>query len=254
MRMTEPPRPPGEDPTRPLNPYTGNDPEPGSTPPAPQYGAPQPPAYGSPPPSSGAGGYPPPPSSGAGGYPPPPSSGAGGYPPPSSGAGGYGPPPGAGGYGPPPGGGGYGPPPGPGGYGPPPGQYGQGGYSGGPVSADEERTWIMVAHFGGAALAFLSGGWAGWVAPLVSMLVKGNQSPAVRAHSVAALNFQLLWAVVALAITIVSSCLSIVIIGIFGFFLLVVPWLMGTIFGIVAGVKAMNGEPYAYPAAPHWVK
>jgi uncharacterized protein len=124
----------------------------------------------------------------------------------------------------------------------------------GGYATEDERTWTLIAHFGGAALAFISGGWLGWVAPLVAMLAKGNQSPSVRQQSVGALNFQLLWAVVALAITVISTCLTVIVIGVFGFFLLAVPWLMGTIFGIVAGVKAANGEPYQYPGAPNWVK
>src|SRR5206468_11437714 len=133
---------------------------------------------------------------------------AGGYgPPPGPGAGGYGPPPG-------PGAGGYGPPPGPGagGYGP---QYG---YGPGPAgfATEDDKTWAMIAHFGGAILAFISGGWLGWVAPLVALLAKGNQSPTVRMHAVKALNFQLLWAVVALVITVVSTCLSIIVIGVLG--------------------------------------
>jgi uncharacterized Tic20 family protein len=238
VRMTEPPRPPGDGypgPTEPVNPRPDNDsapsPAPGSPPPpsGPPFSGPPPsgPPFSGPPPSgpppSG-----PPPSYGASGYGPPPSSGAGGYgPPPSSGAGGYGPQPG----------------PPPYGYGRPPG-----------VSSDEERTWILIAHFGGGVLAFITSGWFGWVAPLIALLAKGNQSPAVRQHSAAALNFQLLWAVVALAITVISTCLTLIVIGAFGFLLLVVPWLMGTIFGIVAGVKAANGEPYQYPGAPNWVK
>jgi uncharacterized Tic20 family protein len=225
--MTEPPLAPGEgnpsDPTRPFNPYSGNEPAPGSAPPPPTYGSPQPPTYGTPPPTYGA----------------PPSSGAGGYPPPSSGAGGYGPPPGSGAPG----------------YGPPPG-YQQPGYGPGPagISTEDEKTWLLIAHFGGAILAFITGGWLGWVAPLIAMVAKGNVSPRVRQQSVGALNFQLLWAVVALVITVVSTCLSVIVIGVFGFLLLAIPWLMGSIFGIIAGVKALNGEPYQYPGAPNWVK
>jgi uncharacterized Tic20 family protein len=124
----------------------------------------------------------------------------------------------------------------------------------GGYGTEDERTWTLIAHFGGAVLAFISGGWLGWIAPLVAMLAKGNQSPAVRQQSVGALNFQLLWAAVALAITVISTCLTVIVIGIFGFFLLAVPWLMGTIFGVVAGVKAANGEPYRYPGAPNWIK
>jgi uncharacterized protein len=234
--MTEPPRPPGEDPGAPHSPYPSQPPGAGATPPPPP-----PPPYGAPQaPSSGAGGYGPPPSSGAGGYGPPPSSGAGGYGPPP---GAYTPPPG--GYSPP---GAYGPPPGS--YGPPPGAYGPpGGFS-----AQDDRTWILVAHFGGAVLSFVSGGWLGWIAPLVSLLARGNQSPAVRQQSANALNFQLVWAIVALVITVISTCLSVIVIGVFGFLLLAVPWLMGTIFGIIAGVRALNNEPFVYPGAPNWVK
>jgi hypothetical protein len=218
-----------------MNPYSGNDPTFGSPPPPPTYGSPQPPTYGSPPPSSGAGGYVPPPSSGAGAYGPPPGSGATGYgPPPGSGAGGYGPPPGYGA-------------PGYGAYGPPGGQ-------GGGFATNDDKTWALIAHIGGAAAAFISGGWAGWIPPLIAMLARGNQSPTVRSHAVAALNFQLLWTVVAVVITVVSTCLSVIVIGVLGFFLLVVPWLMGSIFGLIAGIKAMNGEPYRYPGSPNWVK
>ncbi|MEU8231357.1 DUF4870 domain-containing protein [Actinoplanes sp. NPDC048967] len=247
--MTEPPRPPGEgnpsDPTAPLNPYPGNDPTPGSAPPPPPaYGSPQPPSYGTPPqqpptygtppPTSGAGGYGPPPSSGAGGYGPPPSSGAGGYgPPPSSGAGGYGPPPGSGA-------GGYGPP---GAYGQQPGGYPPGGYAPG----NDDKTWILVAHFGGAAGAFLGGGCSGWIAPLVALLAKGNQSPVVRAEAVKALNFQILWSIIA----IVGWVLTCIVIG---FFVGIAAWAIATIFGIVAGVKANNNEPYNYPMTVSLIK
>jgi uncharacterized Tic20 family protein len=245
--MTEPPRPPGEgnpsDPTAPLNPYSGNDPAPGSPPPPPPaYGSPQPPTYGTPPPGSGAGGYAPPPDSGAGGYAPPPGSGAGGYgPPPGSGAGGYGPPPGsgAGGYGPPPGGAPYGAP----GYGQQPGGYPPQGYPQG----NDDKTWILVAHFGGAAGAFLGGGCSGWIAPLIALLARGNQSPAVRAEAVKALNFQILWSIIAI-VGWVLTC------AIIGFLIGPAAWAIGTIFGIIAGVKANNNEPYNYPMTVSMIK
>lgn len=240
--MTEPPRPPGEgnDPTRPLNPYSDNDQNPGSAPP-PSYGSPQPPTYGTPPPSYGT---PPPDSAPPGGYGPPPSSGAGGYgPPPSSGApGGYGPPPssGAGGYGPPPGGTPYGAP---GAYGQQPGGYPPGGYAPG----NDDKTWILVAHFGGAAGAFLGGGCSGWIAPLVALLAKGNQSPVVRAEAVKALNFQILWSIIA----IVGWVLTCIVIG---FFVGIAAWAIATIIGIIAGVKANNNEPYNYPMTVSLIK
>jgi uncharacterized Tic20 family protein len=242
MRMTEPPRPPGEEPTRPFGPHSSNDPQPGSTPQPPAYGTPQPPqppAYGSPepPPSSGAGGYPPP-SSGAGGYPPPPGSGAGGYPPPSSGAGGYPPPPGSGA-------GGYPPPPGS--YGPPPGGPQYGGYGPPPVSGPDDRTWVLLAHFGGAAGAFIGAGCGGWLVPLIAYLARGTQSPLVRAESLKALNFHLLWSVIGIVGWILTC-------AVFGIVIALAAWAVGTIFGIIAGIKASNNEPYNYPMTINVIK
>ncbi|MEV6637099.1 DUF4870 domain-containing protein [Actinoplanes sp. NPDC051470] len=242
--MTEPPRPPGDgnpyDPTTPLNPYPGNEPTSGSAPPPPPtpptYGSPQPPTYGSPPPSSGAGGYGPPPSSGAGGYGPPPSSGAGGYgPPPGSGAGGYGAPPPDPGYGQP---GAYGQP---GGYGQP--GYGAAGAGPAPVgyANNDEKTWALVAHFGGILVGF--------IAPLVAMLAKGNESPTVRAHSVEALNFQITWGIA----TIVASILAACTVGIL-FFLPMITWVVVIVFSIIAGMKANEGQLYHYPATFRMVK
>lgn len=236
--MTEPPRPPGEgnpsDPTTPFNPYPGNDPTSGSPPPPPPaYGSPQPPTYGTPPPTSGAGGYAPPPSDAPGGYGPPPSSGApGGYgPPPSSGApGGYGPPPGNQ----------YGPP---GAYGQQPGGYPPSGYGPG----NDDKTWILVAHFGGGAGAFLGGGCSGWIAPLVALLARGNQSPVVRAEAIKALNFQILWSIIA----VVGWVLTCIVVG---FFVGLAAWGIATIFGIIAGVKANNNEPYNYPMTVSIIK
>ncbi|GLZ00914.1 DUF4870 domain-containing protein [Actinoplanes sp. NBRC 103695] len=239
--MTEPPRPPGDgnphDPTAPLNPYPGNDPTSGSAPPPPAYGSPQPPTYGSPPPTPPTYGSPPP-SSGAGGYGPPPSSGAGGYgPPPSSGAGGYGPPPGSGA-------GGYGPPPG---YGQQQPGYGAPGYGapGGPAPVgyanNDEKTWALIAHFGGIVVGFL--------APLVAMLAKGNESPTVRAHAVEALNFQITWGVATIIASILAGCTA----GIL-FFLPLITWVVIVVFSIIAGMKANEGQLYHYPATVRLVK
>ncbi len=163
------------------------------------------------------------PTSGSAPPPPPPSSG----PPQPPG---YGTPP------PPPG---YGTPPPPDAYkaptsGPGYGFTSQPGYA----PSQDDKTWILVAHFGGALGMLLSLGVGGWIAPLIALLAKGNQSPAVRAEAVKALNFQLLWSVVAV-VGWVTFCL----------FWLIVPiaMLMSIIFGIIAGVRANNNEPYNYP-------
>lgn len=105
----------------------------------------------------------------------------------------------------------------------------------------------MVAHFGGAAGAFLGGGLAGWVAPLVALLAKGNVSPTVRAHALGALNFQILWSIIAL-VGYVLMCVLI------GFFVATAAWLVAAIFGVIAGVRASNGELYRYPMTVSMIK
>lgn len=139
---------------------------------------------------------------------------------------------------------GYGTPP-PGnsqyGYAPPPSdpQYGftpQPGYA---PSADD-KTWILITHFGGAAGSLVSTGVLGWIVPLIAMLAKGNQSPAVRAESVKALNFQLLWSIVAF-IGWVTFCTGI------GIVIFLAAMVISIVFGVIAGVKASNNEPYNYP-------
>jgi uncharacterized Tic20 family protein len=156
------------------------------------------------------------------GYAPPPTSN---YPPP---AGGYPPPPG-GAYPP---GGGYQPGPGL----PPPG-----------YASNDDKTWALVAHFGGAVGMLISGGTLGWVPPLVAMLAKGQQSPSVRAHAVAALNFQILWSIIGF-VGWILSCIGI------GLIAVAAATILGIIFGIIAGIKANEGQLYRYPMSLSIIK
>jgi uncharacterized Tic20 family protein len=105
----------------------------------------------------------------------------------------------------------------------------------------------MIAHFGGAGAAFISGGWLGWLAPLIAMLVKGNESPTVRAHAVAALNFQILWS----AVAVVGYILLCILIGVV---IIPIAVLMSCIFGIIGGIRANEGQLYRYPASVSLIK
>jgi hypothetical protein len=93
-------------------------------------------------------------------------------------------------------------------------------------------------------------GWGGWIAPLIALAARGNQSPLVRAHAVEALNFQLTWLVVNIIAFVLAVCGSILIVPLILFAVPVVP----IIVGIVAGTKAMNGEPYRYPLTVRMIK
>jgi uncharacterized protein len=139
---------------------------------------------------------------------------------------------------------GYGtPPPG---YAPPPSdpQYGftpQPGYA----PSQDDRTWTLVAHFGGAAGSVVTLGTGAWIVPLIAMLAKGPQSPVVRAEAVKALNFQLLWSVVAF-VGWVTVCLSWLIVPI--------AMIISIVFGVIAGVRATNNQPYNYPLTYSLIK
>lgn len=87
----------------------------------------------------------------------------------------------------------------------------------------------------------------GWIAPLVVLVAKGNQSPVVRAHAIQALNFQLTWSVVGV-IGYLTMCIAI------GWVIAPVAAVVGIVFGVIGGIRANDGELYRYPASVTMVK
>jgi uncharacterized Tic20 family protein len=96
----------------------------------------------------------------------------------------------------------------------------------------DDRTWALIAHFGGAALALISLGPAAFIVPLIAYLATRRESPVAQAHARAALNFQI--------------GAGVVIGGLLWLLQLAVA-AIGTIFGVFAGIKANEGGLYAYP-------
>ncbi len=128
------------------------------------------------------------------------------------------------------------PPPPPPSYAPPAPMAGQavaqpGSAQGFPPNSDE-KLWAWLSHGG-----FVVGGF---IVPLVVMLTKGKDSPFVRRHAVEALN----WQISLMIYFVVSIILIFVIIGILTTIALVVAMF---VFGIMAIIKAANGEDYRYP-------
>ena len=105
----------------------------------------------------------------------------------------------------------------------------------------DEKTWALIAHFGGIVVGF--------IAPLVALLVKGNESPTVRAHAVEALNFQITWGFVLILTVILGVCSF----GILAF-LPLIAWIVIVVFCILAGMKANEGQLYTYPMTLRLVK
>lgn len=108
-----------------------------------------------------------------------------------------------------------------------------------PVSASDEKTWSILSHVGGIILS--------WVGPLIVFLIYKDRSAVIRAHAVAALNFQL----TILIGYIVGAILFVVLIG--GFIMLAAS-ILSIIFGIMAALAANEGREYKYPIAINFVK
>jgi uncharacterized Tic20 family protein len=114
----------------------------------------------------------------------------------------------------------------------------------------EDKTWSLVAHFGGALGTLVICGIGGWIAPLIALLVQGPKSPTVRTHALAALNFQVTWAVIDLVVYYGGG---LVLCG-FGYFFLWIVFLVPLIFGIIGGIKANEGVLYKYPLSVNLIK
>jgi uncharacterized Tic20 family protein len=82
---------------------------------------------------------------------------------------------------------------------------------------------------------------------LIAYLAKGRESPTVRAHSLTALNFFLLWSTISVAGWMLGACGSIFVLGAIFYGVPLVATAVGTIFGVIAGIKAAAGEFYTYP-------
>jgi uncharacterized Tic20 family protein len=120
-------------------------------------------------------------------------------------------------------------------------------YAGPPAgyANSDEKTWALIAHFGGIIVGFLAG--------LVTLLAKGNESPTVRAHAVEALNFQITWGVAIMLTWIVALCTAPFTFGV----LMILPigaFVVLVVFSVLAGVKANEGQLYTYPMTVRLVK
>lgn len=116
-----------------------------------------------------------------------------------------------------------------------------------PMSPSEERTTGLAAHGVALAATVLSGGFLGFVAALVMYLVFRDRGPFVRYHTANALNVQIIVGIVML----VSVPLMFVLIGFVSF---AAAWLFAVIVHVIGMVKANNGEWWAPPLTPNFVK
>ncbi|MEZ5190710.1 MAG: DUF4870 domain-containing protein [Schumannella sp.] len=113
-----------------------------------------------------------------------------------------------------------------------------------PLRPDEERNIAMLSHLISLVAIVLS---ASWVSALIFYLIYKDRGPFVRAHTATELNFQITMIIAAIA----GAILSIVFIG---FIVLIAVPIVMIVLGIIATIKANNGEWYTYPIAIRFVR
>jgi uncharacterized Tic20 family protein len=113
----------------------------------------------------------------------------------------------------------------------------------GTMTAQDEKTWSIIAHL--SVLAGLIGLMP--FGALIVWLIYKDKSPRVRFHSLQALWYQIAWIAILIVYTMVSLLLSLVVIGIFMFFLLPLLALVPLVHGCYAAYKVSQDEDYRYP-------
>lgn len=110
----------------------------------------------------------------------------------------------------------------------------------------DERMWAMFAHMSGVVGALLSVNFLPFLGPLIIWLVKKDESEFVDDQGKEALNFQLtvLAATLVLGALVGVSCLTLLplVAPLF-----IVVFILQVVLGIVAAMKANDGELYRYP-------
>lgn len=112
------------------------------------------------------------------------------------------------------------------------------------MSSAEEDNWASAAHWS-ALVAQLVG--LGFLGPLLVYLIKGSQSPRVRAAAAESLNFEITF-IIAMIVSVIATIL---VVGVLGLIIFPIMWL---VLRIVAAVAAARGEDYRYPVNLRLVK
>jgi len=114
------------------------------------------------------------------------------------------------------------------------------------ATSSNVRTWCVLCH--ASALLGLFFHFLGHLlGPLIVWLAKRGDSPEIDAHGKESLNFQLSM----LIYDAIAAILCFVLIGIP---ILILLWVLNTIFVIVASIQASDGRLYRYPLALRLIK
>ncbi len=115
-----------------------------------------------------------------------------------------------------------------------------------PSTSSDVRLWCVLCHASallGLFLHFLGH----LLGPLIVWLIKRGDSAEIDAHGKESLNFQISM----LIYDAIAAILCLVLIGIP---ILIVLWVLNTVFVIIASIQASEGKLYRYPLAIRFIK
>ncbi|MCH1882944.1 DUF4870 domain-containing protein [Agrococcus sp. ARC_14] len=115
-----------------------------------------------------------------------------------------------------------------------------------PMAPVDEKNAGMWGHLSGLS-TIVTGGYGGWIGPLIVFLIYKDRSAFAKQESKEALNFGIFMTILTVGMIVLGTILSFV--GI-GFILLALWWLPGllqVIFSIIGAVRVNNGGSYRYP-------
>lgn len=116
---------------------------------------------------------------------------------------------------------------------------------GGGMSAQDERTWSMLAHL--SVLLNIVTGIGGPIAALVIWLVYKDRSPRVSFHALQSLWYQVAWAVILFVGWFVTGILSIIFIGLLLIPVMLIATLVPFVHQCYAAYKVYQGVDYRFP-------
>ena len=116
---------------------------------------------------------------------------------------------------------------------------------GGGMSAQDERTWSMLAHL--SVLLNIVTGIGGPIAALIIWLVYRDRSRRVSFHALQSLWYQVAWAVILFVGWFVTGILSIIFIGLLLIPVMLIATLVPFVHQCYAAYKVYQGVDYRYP-------
>ena len=113
------------------------------------------------------------------------------------------------------------------------------------MSAQDERTWSMLAHL--SVLLNIVTGIGGPIAALIIWLVYRDRSRRVSFHALQSLWYQVAWAVILFVGWFVTGILSIIFIGLLLIPVMLIATLVPFVHQCYAAYKVYQGVDYRYP-------